>query len=30
VGDFPSRDHYVAQLLDLLDVTATSLRKVHA
>jgi len=30
VGDFPSRDHYVARLLDLFDVTATALRKVNA
>jgi hypothetical protein len=30
VGGFPLRDHYVARLLDLLDLTATLLRTVRA
>jgi hypothetical protein len=29
-GGFPLRDHYVARLIDLLDLSATLLRTVHA
>jgi len=29
-GSFPMRDHYVARLLDLLDLTTGVLRSVHA